>query len=92
MGDGLEPGRDFLIGLPQELNEVANDVLVTAIEERSAHTNIAGTSRSSNTVNIIINIAGEVIVDDMGDVGDIETTSSNSSGNHDGSLASPESV
>ena len=38
---------------------------------------------ATNVVNVIIDVGGKVEVDDMGDVGDIETASGDSGGNHD---------
>ena len=43
-------------------------------------------------MNIVINVGREIIVDDMGNVGNIETTSSNGGGNHDRSATLAEGL
>ena len=43
-------------------------------------------------MNIVINVGGKIIVDDVGNVGDIETTSSNGGGNHDGGVTLTEGL
>lgn len=43
-------------------------------------------------MNVIVNVGGEIVVDDVGDVGNIETTSGNSSGDKDGAATIPEEL
>ena len=84
VSDGVQPARDLLVSLTKELDEVAHDVAVTTVEERGSHTDVAGTARTADTVNVIVNVGGQIVVDDVGDVGDVESTSGNGSGNQDG--------
>lgn len=84
MSHRLQPRRDVLVRLPQELDQVTNDVLVTAVEERSGNTSVTRTTSTTNAVNVVIDVGGKVIVDDVHDVRDIETTSSDGSSDHNG--------
>ena len=92
MGNGLEPRGNLLVGLTEKFNQFADDVLVATVEECGGQTGVPSTSGTTNTMNIVVDIAGEVVVDNVGDVGDIQTTSGNGGGDHDGGLAGPESV
>ena len=82
----LEPSRNLLICLTKKFEEVTDNVPVAAVEEGSGTTSVTGATSTTNAVNVIIDVGGKVEVDDMGDVGDIETTSGDSGGNHDGSV------
>ena len=66
-GNGLEESRDFLVGLLQQVKEIAYDSAVAAVEESSGNTSVSSTSSTTDTVNVIVNIGGQVIVDDVGD-------------------------
>ena len=84
MNDGLKPSRNLLVCLTEKFDEVTDDVFVATVEEGSGTTGVTGSTSTTDTVNIVIDVRGKVIVDHMGNVGDIETTSSDSGGNHDG--------
>lgn len=92
MRDSLEPRRDVLVGFPQQLDEFLDDVLVASVEERGTDSDVTSTTRATNTMNIVVDVAGQVVVDDVSDVGDIQATSGDSSSNHDRSLSSPEGM
>lgn len=78
------------MSLLQEINQVADNTPVTTVEESSGDTSVTGTTSTTDTVNIVIDVGGQVVVDDVGNIGDIETTSSNSSGNKDRATARAE--
>jgi hypothetical protein len=92
VGNRLKPRRDLLVGFPQQLHKIANDVLVAAVEEGSGDTSVAGTTGTTDAMDVIVDVTGEIIVDDVGDVGDVQTTGGDSGCNHDRSLTSPEGV
>ena len=92
MGNGLKPRRDLLVGFPQQLHKIANDVLVPAVEEGSGNTSVAGTTGTTDTMDVIVDVTGEIIVDNVGDIGDVQATSGDSGGNHDRGLTGPEGV
>jgi hypothetical protein len=54
------------VSLLQELDEVANDTTVATVEEGSRETSVTSTASATNTVDIVINIGGKVVVDDVG--------------------------
>lgn len=55
--------------------------------DRACHT---CTTSTTNTVHIIVNISGEIVVDDMCDMGDVQPAGSNISGHQDGCAATTE--
>ncbi len=79
----LEEGWNLLVGLLEKLKEVTDDTTVATVEERSGDTSVTGTSSTTNAVNVVIDISWEIVVDDMGDVWNIKTTSSNSGSDQD---------
>ena len=92
MSNGLKPTGNLLVGLTQKLDEITDDILVAAVEEGGGDTSVTCTTGTTDTMNIIIDVGGKVIVDDMGDIGDVEATSSNSGCNHDGSVTLTEGL
>lgn len=92
MNDSLEPTRDLLVCLTKKLDEVTDDVFVTTVEEGSGTASVAGTTSTTDTMNVIIDVGGEVVVDNMGDIGNIETTSGDGGGNQDGSVTLTEGL
>ena len=92
MNDGLEPSRGLLVCLTKKLDEVANDVLVAAVEEGGGNTSVTSATSTADTVNIVVDVGGKVVINDMGNIGDIETASSHSGGNHDGSATLTEGL
>ena len=92
VSNGVEPCRNVLVGLTEELDEVPDDVAVTTVEKRSRDTDVTSTTSTTDTVYIVVDVRREVVVDDMRDVGDIKTASSDSSRNKDGGAASPEGL
>ena len=85
MSDGLEPIGDLFVCFTKKRYKATNDVFIVTVEECGGDTRATGTTSTTNAMNVVIDVGGKVVVDDMGDVGDIETTSNNGGGNHDGS-------
>jgi hypothetical protein len=83
MSNGLEPSRGFLVCLTKKLDKVTNDVPVTTVEESGGNASVTSTTSATNTVDIVVDVGRKVKVYNVGNVGDIETTSSNRRGNHD---------
>jgi hypothetical protein len=63
-----------LISLLQEVNQITNDTSVAAVEESSGDTSVTGTSSTTDSVNVVINVGWEIVIDDMGDIWYIEST------------------
>jgi hypothetical protein len=89
-GDSLEEGGDLLVGLLEKVEKVANDTSIAAVEESSGNTSVSGTTSTTDTVDIVVDVGGEIVVDDVLDVGDIETTGCDSGGNEDGATSRAE--
>lgn len=79
-GNGLKEGRNLLVSLLEELKKLADDTTVATVEESSGNTSVSGTTGTTDTMDVVIDISREIVVDDVGDVGNIQTTSSDSSG------------
>ncbi|KAF3062751.1 hypothetical protein CFAM422_010726 [Trichoderma lentiforme] len=90
--DSLKEGRDLLVGLLEKVNELADNTTVAAVEEGGSNTSVSSTAGTTNSVDVIIDISGKVVVDDVGDVGNIKTTSSNSSSHQDGAASVAEEL
>lgn len=91
-GNSLEEGRNLLVGLLQEIHKLPNDAPVSTVEKGSCDTRVTSTTSTTNTVNVVVNVGGEIVVDDVGDVGDIKTTGGNSSSHHDGAATVAEEL
>jgi hypothetical protein len=81
-----------LVGLTKKLDEITNDVFVAPIEEGGADTSVSGTSCAANAMNIVIDVRRKVIVDDVGNIGNIQATCSNRSSDQDGRPPSAEGL
>ena len=92
LSNGLKPTGNLLVSFTEKLDEITDDILVAAVEEGSGNTSVTSTTGTTDTMNVIIDVGGKVIVDDMGDIRDVEATSSNSSCNHDGSVTLTEGL
>jgi hypothetical protein len=80
------------MGLLEELEQVTDNTAVATVEEGSGDTGVTSTTGTTDTVDVVVNVGGQIVVDDVGHVGDIETTGSNSSGNQDGATAVTEEL
>lgn len=83
----LEEGWDFLVGLLEQLDEVTDNTAVSTVEESSRDTGVSSTTGTTDTVNIVVNVGWQIIVDHMGDIGNVESTGSNSGSHQDGAAA-----
>jgi len=92
VSDGIKPTGDFLICFTKKFDKVTNEVLVTAVEEGGGTTRVPGAASTADTVDIVIDVGRKIKVDDVGNVGDIETTSSNCGGDHDRSVTLTEGL
>jgi hypothetical protein len=84
----LKEVGNLLLGLNQNLDQVLADVLVTIIVEGGSLALIADTRGAADAVNIlgdpIMLSRGQIVVDDVLDVGDIEAARRNTSRDKDG--------
>ena len=87
-----EPLGAFLVVLLEQLAEFADDVAVLLVDEGKGGTSVTSTTGTANPVDVVVNVAGKVVVDNLRDVGDVQTTGSNICGAHDGSVAALEAA
>jgi hypothetical protein len=69
----LEEGRDLLVGLLQEIDQITNNTSVATVEECCRDTCVTSTTSTTNSVNVVIDVGWEIIVDDVGDIGNVKT-------------------
>ena len=92
VGHAFKPGGDILPGFCQKLQQLTANVAVLFIEEGGSQPQVSHPARSSNAMNVLLNVNGEVKVHHVLDIGNVQTTSSNCSGNQDGSLSTLEAL
>lgn len=92
MCNGFQPRGYLLVRLPEELDEITNDVAVAPIEEGSGDSDITRTSSTADTVDIVINVRRKIVINDVCNVGNIQTASCDSRSNQNGSAPGPESL
>ena len=78
--NGLKESGNLLIGLLEKIDELSNDGSVTAVEEGRGNTGVSSTAGTTDTMDVVVNIRGQIVVDNVGDIGNIQATSGNSSG------------
>jgi hypothetical protein len=71
--DALEEGGDFLVGLLEQLEEITDDTAVATVEEGGCDTGVSGTTSTTDTMNVIVNVGGQIVVDDVSDIINIQT-------------------
>lgn len=77
-------------GLLEEINEISSDTEVVSVEEGSRVTSVTSSTSSTDSVGVLGDVGWEIVKNDVGDVGDIETTGGDGSGNEDRSSTSLE--
>jgi hypothetical protein len=81
--DSLKEGRNFLVGLLEKVEEFADNATVATVEEGGGDTSVSSTTGTTDSVHIVVHVGRKIIVDNVGDVGDIETTSRDGSSHQD---------
>lgn len=72
-----------MVGLFEKIDKLSHDAPIAAVEESGGDTRVTSTTGTTNSVHIVVNISGQVVVHDVGNVGDIKTTGSHSSSDQD---------
>ncbi|KAH3662441.1 hypothetical protein OGAPHI_005693 [Ogataea philodendri] len=80
-GNDSQEVWNLLVGLAQDLNKILHNILVTSVDECSSNTSVSCSSSSTNTVNVVVNVIWQIVIDDVGHVWNVQTSGSNSSGN-----------
>lgn len=71
--NALQEAWHLLVGLLQEVDQITNNTAVAAVEEGSRDTSVAGTASTTDTMDIVVNVGGKIVVDDMLNIRNIET-------------------
>ena len=71
----LQPLGYFLFRFDKKLEQIADDVRVLVVEERSCETDIAHATGSANSMDVLVDVAWEVEVDHVAHVWNVETSS-----------------
>ena len=75
VGEALEPAGALDVVLGEDVDEVLDGLLVRAVvEERGCEAVVSGAAGTSDAMDVVINVTGEVVVDHMDNVGDVEAT------------------
>jgi len=92
----LEEVRDLLLGLEKDVDKSRGDVLVALVVERSSMTLVADTTSTSDAVDVLRDAAilhsGQVVVDDVVDLRDIDTAAKDVGGDEDMGLIALETT
>lgn len=86
----LQPAWHLLIRLLHQLNERAGDAGVFVAEKGGGEASLAGAARAPDTVHVVVDVGGQVVVDDVADVRNVETASGDVCGHEDRSATGPE--
>ena len=89
-GNGLEERRHILICFLEQVDEVSDNTAIAAVEESGRSTSVTSTTSTTNTMNVVVNVGWKIVIDNMGDVGNVKTTSSNSGSNKNWAVSSAE--
>lgn len=71
--DGLEECWDLLVSFLEQVHELTDDSAVASVKECGRNTGVSGTTSTTNSVNIVVNIGRKIVVDNMQNVGNIQT-------------------
>jgi hypothetical protein len=88
----LQELGNLLVSLLEELNQLADNTTVATVEESSGNTSVSSTTSTTDTVNVVVNVSGKVVVDDVGDVRDIQSTGGDGSSDQDGEASGTEDL
>lgn len=67
----LQPRRHFLFGLHQNVQKVLRDVSILIVKEGRCQTEVSHSPSPSDSVDVLLNVAGQVKVYHVFDVGDV---------------------
>ena len=73
--------------LRKQIKELPGDVLVLLVHQREGMADITHTAGTSDAVHIVVNVVGQVVVDHLRHVRNVQPTRSDIRGDEDGALA-----
>jgi hypothetical protein len=62
-----------LIGLFQQVKEVPNNSAVATVEKGGCNTGVSGTTGTTDAVNIVIDVARKIVIDDVSNIRNVKT-------------------
>lgn len=83
VGELVKPVGNLLVGFLQQLDQVSADGVVASVIEGGRDTGVTRSTSSTDSVGVLGNVGGQVVQDDVLDVGDIQTSSGNGSRDQD---------
>jgi hypothetical protein len=63
-----------LVCLLQQVDQITDNTSVAAIEESSRDSRVPSPPGTTDSVNVIIDVCGQIVVDNVGNIGDIKPT------------------
>lgn len=88
----LQEARHLLVGFRQQLNQVRTNVAILVVEEARGNAQVAHSTSTTNTVDILLDIRWQIVVDDVFDVRNIQASSSDSRCDQNGTIAGAEAL
>jgi len=73
--------------LRKQIKELPGNVLVLLVHEGEGVPDVTDTAGTSDTMHVVIDVVGQVVVDHLGHVGDVETAGSHVRRNQHRALA-----
>jgi hypothetical protein len=61
-----------LVSLLQEINQITDDTSVAAVEEGGRDTSVTGTSSTTDSVNVVINVGWQIVINDVSDIRNVQ--------------------
>jgi hypothetical protein len=72
-----------LVGLLEKLKKITDNTSVATVEEGSGDTSVTCTTSTTDSVNVVINIGWKIVIDNVDNVRDIQTSGCNGCSNKD---------
>jgi hypothetical protein len=81
LGKGVQPIRNLLLAFLHELDQFASNLLVFVGEKGSSQTIGSSTTSTADSVNVVIKVIWQIVVDDVLHIVDVESSGCNTGGN-----------
>ena len=77
MAHALQPLGHLLVVLLHQLDQLPRNVAILVVHKRKCVADVTHTTSSADAVHVVVDVGGQVEVDHLGDVGDIQASGSN---------------
>jgi hypothetical protein len=64
----LQKAGKFLVSLFEQFDQVSNNASIATVEEGGGETSVTGTTSTTDTMDIVVNVGWEIVVDNVGDI------------------------